>query len=116
MRAQMNELVQQDLYSSQSGCVLGNLNETLPYWIRTSYMGAEVAKEVVAAWYRCLPETGEFPGISTNFTAEMERAASKDIFRVGIDPAKVLRRLDIALVLPLGELHDWQNPEDIAAY
>jgi hypothetical protein len=56
-----------DAAGHANGCAFGILDEcghhqNQPHWMKTTYMGSTVAKEVVEAWYSFLPELGRYPG------------------------------------------------------
>jgi hypothetical protein len=73
------------------GCLF---EEKRPHYIQPAVVGPDAATEVVEAWYKANQST-YFRLIIAYSPSDIERFVTVDHFGVGVDPADVLRRLDI---------------------
>lgn len=67
----------------------------LPAWVQHQFVGLEVAKEAVAAYYRAMQ-----PNRIGNQLGQLEGFLSIDHFHLGIKPADHIRRLELNLDQP----------------
>jgi hypothetical protein len=86
------------------GCLTGqyrgeykkyDLVKEAPHYIKPVYVGINAALEVVEAWYKAMGRRPVFPIVQD--VRQIERFVTADVFFVGIDPAKLVRRLDIEI-------------------
>jgi hypothetical protein len=83
--------------------------------VKPAYAG-QAAREIVEAWYRATVTTQVFfmhwSGITLQ---EADKRINKDAFHVGLDPATVLRELDLRLdVNETYEFHEDHKNKDAA--
>jgi hypothetical protein len=65
-----------------------------PHFIKPAFVGPEAALEVVEAWYKVMGTATHHPFRAIQLR-EIERLVTADAFFVGINPADVLRKLDL---------------------
>jgi hypothetical protein len=65
-----------------------------PHFINSELVGPHVPKEVVAAWYKAAQEVADHPFKALS-PYDIEAFVTIDHFNLGINPATVLRRMDL---------------------
>jgi hypothetical protein len=69
-----------------------------PYMIRPDFVGMEVAREIVEAWYLTEASPG-YLGVSKFDRKHTEKAVCEDVFRVKLDPATVFRAFTLTCTI-----------------
>jgi hypothetical protein len=79
-------------------------SEEFPHVIRLEFVGYEVAREVVEAWYQAVvrpEEDSRALEVSWISGGALKRVISQDIFKLCVIPATVLRKLHLSFLLNL---------------
>jgi hypothetical protein len=101
---ELRDLVYDDIWTKEyirESCdiMVGTLQRTrsdrLPHFVLPQFVGLMIARELVEAWYRLAP--GVLKPFNTHCPQDIQTLVDHDAFDIGLNPATVLRELDIGL-------------------
>jgi hypothetical protein len=78
-------------------CAIPHEDLVLPHFVKPDFMGKPTAREIVRALYEAFQSTEEH--LSIRLPEYIKSAVTKDVFRVGLNPASHLRSLVVRIKL-----------------